>query len=225
MYHFKPQPSIESINENLDDNLFESFSKKLPEPAVTLSQLREQITSKNQVHGEIIKMILFVLGACFMSTTIYTSIIAFLGLFRINIGISILMGCSSIAMFYGSAFFIGRFLSNRKIFPHEKEEDISSNLFKQFNAIDSTLILNELKDTLSQSLEKTQIQKYNLAVYDFIKEGIHRLDGDFSKLKYEIDSSEKRQKFSFDPFRNFFAVVSELESAIESAKSIKVINE
>lgn len=222
---FKTKPALEVVNEEIHDSLFESFSKKEQVSLITLSELRSQITSNNQSHNEVIKLVLLMLLACFVFTGIYTVIIAFLGLFKINIVISILMGCSSIAMFYGSAFVFGKWLDKFKIFSFQKEEENSRILFKQFNNSDTSSLLSELKETLSQNLEKTQIKKYNLAVYDFIKEGIARLDGDFSKLKYEIDSSEKRKKFSFEPFRSFLGVVSELEDAIENAKSIKIINE
>lgn len=212
----------EFINQELDEFLFESSKNK--KNSLTLSQLKSEVTSRNQYLNEVLKMIMISLLSSFVVTGVYTGLLAGFGLFGINILFNILLGFSSIGVFYGSAFFISHLFSKKKIFLYQKEEDTARMLFKQFNNSDNYTILQEAQNTLFQSLEKTKIQKFNSYVYDFIKESIHRLEGDFNKLKYEIDNFEKRQKFSLDPFRNFFDVIQEIEEAIESAKIIQVIN-
>lgn len=216
------EDSSKFINQELDEFLFES--SKNNKNSLTSSQLKSEITSRSQQLNETLKMIVISLLSSFTVTGVYTGFLAGFGLFGINILFNTLLGCSSIGVFYGCAFFISHWISKKKFFPYQKEEDTARILFKNFNHSDSQTILQEVQSTLFQSLEKTQIQKFNSYVYDFIKESIYRLEGDFNKLKYEIDSFEKRQKFSLDPFRNFFDVVQEIEDAIKNAKSIQVIN-
>lgn len=214
------------LEENFDDiensSIFDKFSTK---QKISLKTLQQAITTPMDVYNSSLKMVWLFMVSCLGTTAGYLSLLLAIGAFDINSFFTIASMLSMVGVSYSSVHFLSRFLHFKKIFKFQREDIEAKRLFETFVNSDKDDLIYQLKEEFFEKLVKLDIKQYNPAVYDYIDHSISNLDGKFNKLKYEIEQSVERDKYSFQPFRDFFSEVQNIETSLEGAKDIKIINE
>lgn len=214
---------LEEIFDDIENSsIFDKFSTK---QKISLKTLQQAITTPMDVYNSSLKMFCLFMVACPVITAGYFGLLSAIRAFDINSFVTIALMLSMVGVFYGSAHCLIRFLHVKKIFKFQKEDLEAKTLFETFLNSDTDELIAQLKEEFFEKLDKLDIKQYNPAVYDYIDHNISNLDSKFNKLKYEIEQSVERDKYSFQPFRDFFSEVQNIETSLEGAKDIKIINE
>lgn len=214
--------TTEEFEQSIEEEIIESFSKS-KNANLSFEELKNSVI-QSRLKQDIVAYVLTLTFGSLATTGVYMGILNLLGFFNIHPILNLALFSSSLVAFYSSSFFISKLLNKNKFFNFNKEESLSKIFIQKFNSSDTSSILPAVKEDLTKKLEQCRIKETNPYVYNYIAENIHRLDGDFNKLKYTLESQHRLGKYSFTPFRVFLNTIEEIENNIKDTEDIKIIN-